>query len=66
MELERGQNMIGVLLTLVVLGVLVYMLEQYVPMSPPFKVAIRVIVVLCVVVYLVRLFGLDLPMPNTR
>jgi uncharacterized protein YhhL (DUF1145 family) len=56
--------MITLILYLAVIGVIVYLLETYVPMPQPFKIAIRVIVVVCVVLYLVQLFGLDLPLPR--
>lgn len=59
-------SMITLILGLAVIGLLVYLLEHYVPMSPPFTTAIRVVVVVCIVIYLVRLFGLDLPVPRVR
>ena len=43
---------------LVVLGVVVYLVEQYVPMSPPIIVVLRVLVVLIVALWLLRLLGL--------
>lgn len=49
--------MIGLLIVLVVLGVALYLVETYVPMSPPIKVVIRVVVVLLIIVYLLRAFG---------
>ena len=33
-------------------------------MPQPFKVAINVIVLVCVVIYLVQLFNLDIPLPH--
>lgn len=49
--------MIGLLITLVVLGVLVYFVEQYVPMAPPFRFAVRLVAALIVLVYLLQLIG---------
>jgi hypothetical protein len=54
--------MIALILVLVLIGVGLYLLETYVPMSPPIKLVIRVVVVICLVLYLLRAFGIaDLP-----
>jgi hypothetical protein len=37
--------MITLLLTLIIIGVALYLVETYIPMSPPIKTVIRVIVV---------------------
>jgi hypothetical protein len=50
--------MITVLILLVVLGLGLYLIETYVPMSPPIKVVLRVFVVLVIVVWLLRFFGI--------
>jgi len=46
------------LIVLVILGVCLWLVETYVPMAPPIKVVLRVIVVLIVVLWLLRSFGL--------
>jgi hypothetical protein len=57
--------MIALLLTLVLLGVILWAVETYIPMAPPIKMLIRVVVVIFVVLWLVRLLGLvDLPLPQ--
>lgn len=58
--------MISLILVLAVIGVIVWLVESYVPMPQPFKIAIRVIVLVCVVLYLVQLFGFDMPVPRVR
>lgn len=58
--------MIAVLITLVVLGVCLYLIETYVPMAPPIKQVIRVVVVLCVVIWLLRLVLGDPGFPRLR
>ena len=50
--------MITLLILVIVLGVALWFVENYLPMSPPFKMAIRVIVVLFLLVYLLRFFGI--------
>lgn len=54
--------MITLLLVIVILGVGLYLVENYVPMSPPFKVVLRVVVVVLLILYLLRAFGIaDIP-----
>jgi hypothetical protein len=57
--------MIGLLLTLILVGVALYLVETYVPMAAPIKTVIRVVVVLVLVLYLLRAFGVsDVPVPR--
>ena len=49
--------MIGLILLLVILGFGLYMLETYVPMSPPFIMIIRFVVVIFVILALLEIFG---------
>ena len=57
--------MIALLVTLVIVGVCLFLVEQYIPLSPPIKTVIRVIVVLCLVLYLLKVFGVaDIPVPR--
>jgi hypothetical protein len=45
--------------------VILWAVETYIPMAPPIKMLIRVVVVIFVVLWLVRLLGLvDLPLPQ--
>lgn len=54
--------MITLILVIIVLGVALYLVESYIPMSPPFKVVLRVIVVVLLILYLLRAFGIaDIP-----
>lgn len=54
--------MITLLITLVVVGLCLYLVETYVPMDPAVKTVIRVVVVLILVLWLLRSFGIsDLP-----
>jgi hypothetical protein len=55
--------MITLLIVLVVIGVCLYLLETYVPMSPPIVIVIRLVVVLIVIVFLLRALGVvDVPL----
>ena len=51
--------MIEFIVMLVVLGVALYLVETYVPMSPPIKTVIRVIVVLFIILLLLKAFGIS-------
>ena len=60
--------MISVIITLVVIGVLLWLLETYVPMNATIKRAIQIVVIICVAVWLLQVFGLwparDIAIPN--
>jgi hypothetical protein len=59
--------MIMLLLTIVIIGALVYLVETYVRMSPPFLMLFRLVVLVCVVVWIMRVFGIiDLPLPRVN
>ena len=51
-------SLIGVVLTLVVVGVLLWLLNTYVPMDGKIKSIINVVVVIVVVIWLLQAFGL--------
>ena len=58
--------MISLLITLVIIGLVLYLVETYIPMSPPIKTVLRVVVVIILCLYLLKMFGLyDFPL-NTR
>lgn len=50
-------SLIGLILTLVVVGVVLWLLNNYVPMDPKIKTIINVVVVIVVVVWLLQAFG---------
>lgn len=49
--------LLQVLFVLVVIGVGLWLIETYVPMAPPIKVIIRVVLVLVLVWWLLHVFG---------
>lgn len=51
-------SLIDALIVLVVVGVVLYLIETYVPMAPGFKIVIRVVAILLLCLYLLRLAGL--------
>jgi hypothetical protein len=50
--------MITFIFLLIVLGCALYLVEAYLPMAPPFKVVIRMVVVIVLLWYLLALFGM--------
>lgn len=59
--------MIGLILTLVILGVVLWLIETRIPMDETVKVLIRVVVVIAACLWLLRLLGVgDLPLPRFR
>jgi hypothetical protein len=59
--------MISVLVVLVVVGVVLYLINTYVPMAAPIKTILNVIVVLFLCLWLLKVFGIvDVPIPRLR
>lgn len=50
--------MIEILITLVIIGVVLWLIETYIPLSDPIKMIIRVLVVLFLAIWLLNMFGL--------
>jgi hypothetical protein len=51
-------SLIGLIITLVVVGVLLWLINNYVPMDPKIKTILNVVVVIVVVIWLLQAFGL--------
>lgn len=51
-------NIIGVILVLVVIGVVLWLINAYIPMQPPIKTVLNILVLILVVVWLLNVFGL--------
>jgi hypothetical protein len=59
-------SLIGLILTLVIVGVLLWLLNNYVPMDPKIKTIINVVVVIVVVIWLLQAFGVLGPLRDLR
>ena len=46
------------LIMFIIIGVCLWLVETYIPMAQPFKIVLRIVVVLILVVWLLRSFGL--------
>jgi Flp pilus assembly protein protease CpaA len=62
--------MISLVISLIVIGVLLWLINRYVPMAAPIKTILNVVVVICVVVWLLYAFGVlghgDIKVPQVR
>jgi len=62
--------MISLIVTLVIVGVLLYLVNAYIPMDGKIKNILNVVVVICVILYLLYAFGIlggaDVPVPQIR
>ena len=50
--------MLSVVITLIVIGVLLYLVNAYVPMDAKIKNILNIVIVICVVLWLLNIFGL--------
>ena len=58
--------MITFLLTFALVGFLVWLILNYIPMPEPFGKVLVVVVVIVLILYLLQMFGADLPLPRSR
>ncbi len=56
-------TLLGLVVTLIVIGVLLWLVNAYIPMDPKIKNILNIVVVIVVVLWLLSVFGL-LPMAN--
>jgi hypothetical protein len=59
-------SVIGVVLTLVVVGVLLWLLNNYIPMDGKIKRILNAVVVIVVIIWLLQAFGLIGSLQNIR
>ena len=50
-------SLIGLLITLIVVGILLYLVNTYIPMSAAIKKIINIVVIIVVVLWLLQVFG---------
>lgn len=50
-------SLIGLVITLIIVGVLLWLINTYIPMAEPIKTIINVVVVLVVCLWLLQSFG---------
>ena len=64
-------SLISVVITLVVVGVLLWLINTYIPMDGKIKQIINIVVVICVILWLLSVFGVfghggDIRVPQVR
>ncbi len=63
-------SLISLVITLIVVGILLWLVNQYVPMDAKIKKILNVVVVICVVLWLLYAFGIlpasDIRVPKVR
>ena len=64
-------SLISLIITLIVIGVLLWLVNAYIPMDGKIKKIINIVVVICVVVWLLSVFGVighagDIRVPQVR
>jgi cation transporter-like permease len=50
-------SLVALVITLIVIGVLMWLVNAYIPMQPPFKQIVNVVVIIAVVLWLLYAFG---------
>lgn len=51
-------SLLAIIITLVVVGVLLYLVNKHVPMDADIKQVIKVLVIIVVIIWLLQIFGL--------
>jgi len=51
-------SLLGLVVTLIVVGVLLWLVNTYIPMDPKIKNIINIVVIIVVVLWLLQVFGL--------
>lgn len=50
-------SLIYIILVLVIIGFLLWLINTYIPMARPIKTILNVVVVICVILWLLQIFG---------
>lgn len=53
-----GMPLLSLIVVLIVVGVVMYLVNHYLPIDPPFKTVLNVVVVVCLILWLLSLFGI--------
>jgi len=51
-------SILAVIITLVVVGVLLWLINAYIPMDAKIKNILNVVVIICLVIWLLKVFGI--------
>jgi hypothetical protein len=56
--MPNSPSLIQLIVVLVVLGVVWHVVERYLPVAEPFRVILRVVIVIALLLYVLRFFGI--------
>ena len=59
-------SLISLVLTLIVVGMLLWLINNYIPMAGSIKTILNVVVVICVCIWVLSAFGLWTPLTQYR
>jgi len=59
-------GLISLVVVLIIVGVLLYLVETFIPLSPPIRTILRVVVVLALILWLLQIFVGDIQIPRVR
>lgn len=59
-------NLLTIVITLIIVGILLWLEEKYIPMAQPIKTIIRIVVIIVVVLWLLQGFGILGSIGNIR
>lgn len=57
-------GLITIVVVLVIVGVIMWLINTYIPMASPIKTILNIVVVLAVIIWLLSAFGLISGLPN--
>jgi hypothetical protein len=59
-------SILAVVLTLIVVGIMLYLVNAYIPMQRTIKTILNALVIICVVIWLLKVFGIWQYLHNVR
>lgn len=59
-------SIINLVVVLIVIGVAMYLINTYIPMAPPVKTILNVVVILVLCLWLLSVFGITGNVPRVR
>lgn len=57
-------SLITVVIVLIVVGVLLWLINAYIPMARPIKTILNVVVIICVILWVLSAFGIVTGLPT--
>lgn len=58
--------LITIIIVLIIIGVLLFLINNYIPMAAPIKTILNIVVIIAVVIWLLQVFGIISGFDNFR